>query len=324
MNSSKMTDIFLKARHEVINDQTIELLVKELLENCQQKNLPKLTQQVLVKKLVDEMMRSRPICRPHRGKVLFGVYREIYEQLQQQLINDFLDKLTIKNLPTMEAKSWAISIRNQAIKKILDDTQLKKLGLSAQNYEANSELRQYALAELIEAILWSNRLCHPHREKFLPQFYELIYEEAVIETLTYVCTHIDKYDPERGGRRFMNWVNFRLDKLILEYRRKFNNFKIEQLPSLKDLDNLIQPDEQPLLSEIVRQYIEEDPQKLCQRNHIKNRIDANFQVIALARFAGQSWEEVSQKLDIPIPTLSSFFQRCCNKLAEQFKQDLQN
>jgi DNA-directed RNA polymerase specialized sigma24 family protein len=319
-----MTDIFLTNNYDSSNNQTIEQLIQQLVVSRQQPNVRTSQQQAIVAQIVEEKLRSRPICRPRRGKVLFGVYQEIYEQLKQQLTIDFWEKLETNNLPTREEKQWAISIRNLAIKKVLDDFRLKSLGLAAQKYPVNSELRRYALGELIEAIRWSNRLCHPHKEKFSPQFYELIYEEAVLETLIYVCTHIDKYDPERGDKKFMNWVNFRLDKLVLECRRKFNNIQTQQLPSLKDLDNLVRPQEQPLLSEIVRQYIEEDPKDLCKKIHIKNHAYANFQAIALARFSGKSWEEISQELEIAIPTLSSFFQRCCNKLANQFRQELQN
>ncbi len=322
--NARMTDNFLTVNQDASNNQTIEKLIQQLITICQQINVRQSQQQALVVRIVEEMLRSRPICRPRRGKVLFGIYLETYEQLKQKLTEDLFEKIETNNLPTSEAKQWAISMRNQAMKKVLDDTRLKSLGISAQNYPVNSELRRYALEELIEAIRWSNRLCHPHREKFPPQFYELIYEEAVLETLIYVCTHIDKYDPDRGDKKFMNWVNFRLDKLVLECRRKFDSVKTQQLPSLKDLDNLVKAQEQPSLSEIVRQYIEEDPENLCKKTYIKNHVNANFQTIALARFSGKNWEEISQEFGISIPTLSSFFQRCCNKFATQFKQELQN
>lgn len=315
-----MTDIFVRDSH----NHSIDLLIRELLKSHQQQDFCNSNKQVIIKILVEEMLRSRPICRLYRSGGLFGIYQETYKQLEAQLRDDFSQKLETDNLPTIQVREWAIAIRNQVIKQVLDDSQLKKLGLSVQKYPVNSELRRYALNELIEAIRWSNRLCHPHRSKFSPQFYEIIYEEAVVETLAYVCTHIDQYDPERGEKKFMNWVNFRLDKLMLEYRRKFNDCKITRLPSLKDLDNLVQPEDKPFLSEKIYQYIEEDCHDLYKNTHIKNRADANFQFIALARFSGKDWQEISQKLDISVSTLSSFFQRCCSKFAAHFKKELQS
>jgi hypothetical protein len=315
-----MTDIFLRDS----GDLSIDILVRELLESRQQQNFCNSNKQVIIRILVEEMLRSRPICRLYRNGDLFGVYQEIYARLEAQLKDDFSQNLEADRLPTSQLREWAISIRNQSIKKVLDDSQLKKLGLSVQKYPVNSELRRYALKELIEAIRWSNRLCHPHRAKFVPQFYEIIYEEAVVETLAYVCTHIDRYDPERGEKKFMNWVNFRLDKLMLEYRRKFNDFQIQRLPSLKDLDNLIQPEEKLFLSDKIYQFIEEDCNDIYKTTHIKNYAGANFQFIALSRFSGKSWQEISKEVGVPVSTLSSFFQRCCSKFSAHFKKELQS
>jgi hypothetical protein len=85
----------------------------------------------------------------------------------------------------------------------------------------------------VEAIRLSGKLSHPHRTRFSPQFYDLLYEEAVNKTLMYVCRKIDKYDPERGqDKKFMTWVNFRLDRVIIETSREFKDPKLVDLPSM--------------------------------------------------------------------------------------------
>lgn len=282
-------------------------------------------QQIVLAHLIDEMLRVRPICRPLKGQFVFDIQKEIYEQVRQQLLQEVSQELNSYNPQQTSARMWASTLRDRAFNQVLNDAKLKQLALEAQSHSPDSKLRRYAMRELIEAIKLSGKLCRPHRQKFAPDFYELLYEEAVIETLIYVCQNIDKYDPQRGKeQKFMTWVNFRLDKLVIECRRKFSNFNVKELPSLNDLEKIPQPQESPCLSEKVRQYIEEDPEHLFRQTHIRNRPDANFRAIASARFLGKSWEEIASQLGIAVPTLSSFFQRCCRKFASKFKQELQN
>jgi DNA-directed RNA polymerase specialized sigma24 family protein len=302
-------------------DERLEQLV---IKARQQESYPK-EQQIVLANLVDEILRVRPICRPLKGQLIFEVQQDIYEQVRQQLLQEIGQELNRYNPQQTRARVWASRLRDRAFSQVLDDPQLKQLALEAQRHPSHSELRRYALGELVKAIRLSGKLCHPHRQKFSPDFYELLYEEAVIETLIYVCQNIDKYDPQRGKeQKFMTWVNFRLDKLVIECRRKFNHLNVKELPSLNDLEKIPQPQESPCLSEKVRQYVEEDAEHIFRQTHIRNRPDANFRAIAIARFLGKSWEEIASQLEIAVPTLSSFFQRCCRKFAPKFKQELQN
>ena len=65
-----------------------------------------------------------------------------------------------------------------------------------------------------------------------------------------------------------------------------------------------------------------DPDKMFTTVYIRDRPDANFSNIALAKFSGLSWEQISQQLDIPIPTLSSFYNRWCRRFAPLLKTEL--
>ena len=270
--------------------------------------------------LVNEILRSRKIGRPPIGQPLSGVYRDIYEQLQQQLLHKVGEELNHYNPTRTPVRTWVNTLRTHAFRTVLDDGQLKNLALEAQRHPPHTELRQHALGELIEAIRLSGKLSRPHRARFSSQFYELLYEEAVNKTLIYVCRKIDNYDPERGQvKKFMNWVNFRLDRDILDTSRKFSD-PPGKVPLPPDPFIPFPQNNSPSLFDKVRELIEEDAKNIFNRAHVRNHPEANFQVIALARFSGKSWEEISSEFRISVPTLSSFFQRCCEKFRPEFRK----
>ncbi len=297
-------------------DERLERLVKQAQRETPQTE----GRQLALTQLVDEILRSRKSCRQFGTQPLFGVYREIYEQVRQQLLRDLDGALDNYNSTRIPVRMWVNTLRNQGFRTILDDTQLKKLGIEAQRHPPYTELRQYALGELVEAIRLSGKLGHPHRARFSPQFYNLLYDEAVNKTLSYVCRKIDTYDPERGEQKFMNWVNFRLDRVVIESSREFREPKIMSLPSLAELEEMVQPEEPASLFERVRESLEADVEDIFKQMHIRNRPDANFSAIALARFSGKSWECISEDFGIPLPTLSRFFQRSCEKFRSKFRQ----
>lgn len=281
-------------------------------------------QQAELMRLAEEILRSRRVGRPPRGRSLFGVHQEIYERAKQQLLTNLERELHQYSSQQMTARNWANSMRDRVFLQILDDAQLKRLAIEAQRHPPQTELRQHTLTQLVEAIRLSGQLARPHQFKFSAQFYSLIYEEAVNRTLTYVCRSIDRYDPDRGqNKKFMNWVNFRLDRNILECRQEFNEMNIQELPALTDLEMLPQPEKSASIAEDLREYIEQDIDQVLRNAHIKNRPEANFRAIALARFIDEkSWAEISSELGIAIPTLSSFFQRRCQKFSPLFEQYL--
>lgn len=270
--------------------------------------------------LVALILRSRKIGRAPIGQSLSGIYLQLYQCLYQQLQTELptaLESLSAQSPPLLR---WSQDLLHQATKNALTDDLLKALALEAQSQPAGSAARRHALVQLVEAIRIYGRLARPHRAKFSPQFYDLLYEDALNQTLAYVCRKIDTYDPERGkAHKFMNWVNFRLDKMIIECRRAFGDRDTQSLPNLNDLDRLPQPEPKESLADTVRDYIRDDPEQCFTQAHIRNRPDASFQAIALARFSGQSWDELATHFGIKVPTLSSFFQRCCQKFSSQFQ-----
>lgn len=197
------------------------------------------------------------------------------------------------------------------------DQQLRQLALLAQHYPPLTKQRQLALTHLVQAILRSGKLCHPHRGQFLNR-YEEIYQEARQELLFYICQHIDKYNPERGS--VMAWCNTLLDRRFFkEAIPKVLDKKEIQKITLSDLDNLAAPEEPPILIELLREFIELDPENLFKTEHIKDCPMANFQALALRRILGISWKEIAVEFEIKVSTASSFYYRCLNKFSQKLK-----
>jgi hypothetical protein len=302
--------------------------LKQLVIEAQQHAPQTADRQKVLIQLVDEILRSRKICRPQKGQPLSGVYLEIYQQLQQQLLHNIdqvIDKYNPQRTPIRE---WANTLRDNLFKEVLDDEQLKMLALVAQKHLSNSELRKQALIELVNAIVLSGRLCRPHRGICAENFYELIYEEAVNQTLVYVCQKIDNYKPfnlQTGkAQKFMNWVNFRLDKMVIQAHIDFKERVGKEIPTINDLENIAEPESEVFFSDLLRQCLEEDRNNLFKQEHIRNFPNANFRAIALASISGKTWEEISADFEVKVPTLSSFFRRCCQKFAPLFKEYLES
>ncbi|MEL6439308.1 MAG: hypothetical protein AAFQ80_08665 [Cyanobacteria bacterium J06621_8] len=308
-------------RHELIN---------QLLGEFPLTKSPK-SRQKAINEIAVTILRSRPLCRNFNGNPLTGVYQEIYLQGKEQLIKHLTQYLmaVCSDKPLTEVLKqpeltprYLYSLQTKIFRGILVDSPLKEIGLAAKNYPLNSELRTYALTELIRAINLSGRLCRPHTYKFSPEYYHSLYEEAVTETLGYICLNIDLYDPNRGQGKFMNWVNFRLDKTVLKCHERYYKHARYEISAEQFFVPIQQPVVEADLSQILREYLEQDPEQVFHNTHIRNKPEANFARIALGKFAGDSWEIISQQLDVPIPTLSSFYNRWCRRFAPLLATEL--
>lgn len=310
----------------IISEDTnkMEERLRQLVRSAQRHPPETEEKQKAICELADEILRSRKICRNPKGQPLSGIYLDIYQQLHACLCRELEEKIDTYDSQSQSPREWANLLRDSALKQVLDDTHLKKIALEAQRHPPGSEMRQHALRELVEAIRLSGKLCRPHRSKFSPAFYELAYEEAVNQTLLYVCQKIENYDPNRGKeKKFINWVNFRLDKILLDLQNEFTNTKEDKFPTLADLENLVHYNEpEPSLSEVLKDLIEKDEKNIFKKKYIRDNPAANFQALALAILAGKSWEDISAELGIKETTLRSFFRRCCQNFAPIFREYL--
>jgi DNA-directed RNA polymerase specialized sigma24 family protein len=197
------------------------------------------------------------------------------------------------------------------------DEELKQLAISAQQAPLLSPSRQVALRQLVNGILQSGRLCHPQRGQFTGRYAE-IYDEAVQDLMLYICRNIDKYDPDRAS--VLAWVNVLLERRFFKEAipKVLGQPSIQRL-TLDDLDGLALPPHSPALTEIVRTFIEADPENLFKCEFLTGTPKVNFQTVALRRLAGHSWQEISTEFGVKVGTVSSFYSRCVARFSRQLK-----
>ena len=209
---------------------------------------------------------------------------------------------------------------NDSSRKELD-AQLKDLALLAQRHPQATKERRMALTQLINTIWLSGKLCRPYSGQF-QLLYQDIYDEAVQNLFFYLCQNdnINKYNPERG--EVMTWVNMLLTK----------RFFPEAIPKIVGQENEINLENshmeniassEPIsLFEQVRQCIESDPDKIFIKEHIKGHPEANFQAIAIRRYSGVAWKDISAEWGIGITSLHNFYQRCVIRFAPHIREYL--
>lgn len=211
------------------------------------------------------------------------------------------------------------------------DSHLQQLAIAAQQQPKRSVARQRALAALINALLRSRKLCRPRRGQFRG-IYEDIYAEALQRLFSFICERIDDYSPQKG--EVLQWTNFLLSRrffieasrehLPAVYKgmdaRNVKRLTLEQLDRNNPVD--LNPQLTPLLSQEVKSCLAEDPEGLFQQAHVADNPAASFQHIAISRIEGHSWKDLSAELDIPVPTLSSFYRRCLARFASKLKEYL--
>ena len=208
------------------------------------------------------------------------------------------------------------------------DNHLRQLAIAAQRKPKGSAARRQALTELVSTLLNSRKLCRPRRGQFR-LLYEDIYAEALQRLFSFVCDRIDDYSPQKG--EVLQWVNFLLSRrFFVEASRDYlptvykgmDARSVKRL-SLEHLDQShpseLNPQIIPSLSQEVKACLEEDPENLFRRACVANYPTANFQHIAVSRLEGYSWQDLSTELDIPVPTLSSFYRRCLVRFAPKLK-----
>lgn len=201
------------------------------------------------------------------------------------------------------------------------DSYLLQLAMRAQRHPEHSQERQIALTKLIDSIVrFGNLWCPPSH--FLSNVQD-IYNEARQELFLYVCQNIDKYEPERGT--VMAWVNVLLERRFFRdtIRKNYQNAYVKKM-TISDLDNLASPEEPKDLTEIVKQCIESDPEDIFKNEHIEKCPQATFQALAMLRFSGKSWKEISAEFEMKIPTVSSFYYRCVKKFSPKLKEYCDN
>ena len=197
------------------------------------------------------------------------------------------------------------------------EERLLELAIAAQGQPPRSLQRQRTLNQLVEEILHSGQLCYPYKGRFPPDLYEEIYEEAVQQLWIYICHNIDKFNPARAS--VFAWVN-----TLFERRFFRDEIKVVRRRSKEILmeDNFGKSEENPLLSELVRKAIEDDPENVFATTHIRGEPRANWRFIALQRLDGKTWKEIALELNRPLNTVREWYFRNLPAIAAKIKQYL--
>jgi len=212
----------------------------------------------------------------------------------------------------------------------MGDEQLRQLALNIQNAPPQSVDRQENLNLLVNNILKSGKLGHPHAGKYPHGIYQDLYNEALQKTLLKICTKIDQYNPVHP---VMAWVNFVLSKTFIDVEKDLQRRGITFLPqamkndmtilSLDDLNAPVPDQYLPTEVERLRQFLKDDPEGCLKQEHLQNHSKITFQQIALAKYVDDlTWESLSERFNIPLPTLHSFFNRRLQKLMPYFRKYL--
>ncbi|NEP54019.1 MAG: hypothetical protein F6K65_36600 [Moorea sp. SIO3C2] len=193
-------------------------LIRHMVIKIQQYNGSNQQRNQALAELVEQILRTRKVCRPRPGHPLSGIYLEIYQTVQEQLNHEIEEDIDSPYLhPYLKMTSdqeWA-SWRDSVFKKVLDEGRLQQLALEAQRHQPHTPERFYALTELLNAIKLSGKLCH--RGKFSPS----VYDDAVNRTLYYVYQNLNHYNRAKG--KFLAWVNYRLDKMLQKAQQDLND-----------------------------------------------------------------------------------------------------
>ncbi|EAW36444.1 hypothetical protein [Lyngbya sp. PCC 8106] len=208
----------------------------------------------------------------------------------------------------------------------MNEQQLQALALEVQQHPIDTTARRIIVSKLIDTIYRSRQLTRPYQGQF-QGVYEDIYQEAVQNLFLYICKNIDKYDPQRG--KFMTWVNMLLSRrffreAIPKVIGTANEINLESsiLENLEDLATKEREDEDDYIRTFqkIRRYIEIDPKGIFRQAYIKKYPEVNFREIAMKRWSGVSWKDISDDFNIPVATLSNFYQRNL----EKFRQELRD
>ncbi len=207
------------------------------------------------------------------------------------------------------------------------DEQLRCLVAQACGHPPGSPQRQKLLTQIIRSTskkLW--RESTPY------------YQDALQQTWLYFCRNVcegltgQKYDPTYGS--VITWLNAYLkrrlqDFYLNQHREQATTvpIKVHQFGSggnseiIDPVDNLPASPQVPPILENLEMWVKKDSDGELRSTHIKGHPNVNCQVLILKRLPPEvSWKELSEAFGLPIPTLSSFYQRQCLPRLRKFAE----
>ncbi|MGC9505160.1 sigma factor [Baaleninema sp.] len=176
---------------------------------------------------------------------------------------------------------------------------------------------QQGMTKILRLVLKSGKLWRDNHP---------VYEDVLQETCLYLCQNLcSKYDPQRS--QLLTWLNFYLKQRLKDaYRdrqkqqqREVSTFCKKDGETAEIWDFLAaKPDVPPILSELYR-WVETDASGELRQLHLKHRPDITVQVLLLRRLPPEtSWKDLSAEFNVPISSLSSFYERHCRPRLRKF------
>ena len=201
------------------------------------------------------------------------------------------------------------------------EEQLLKLIAETCKHSPKSVERRKGFTQIIRLIQKSGKLW---------QESTLDYEDAWQHTMTFLylnlceATTAAQYDPDKAS--IITWLNFYLKGRLKDYHRKhqqqqqrYISTDIPLCENLNLLDTLEAPPDIPPILEEVRHWAQTDATGELRSSHVRGRPDITCQLLILSRLPPETnWEQLANELGVPVPTLSSFYERNCRKFLRNF------
>jgi hypothetical protein len=194
--------------------------------------------------------------------------------------------------------------------KIALNKEISQLLAEAKRHELGTVKRQQILTQIVHRIVNSGMLYKNNTVN---------YEDALQQTLLHLCCNIcEAYDPTRGS--IITWLNTYLKWRLYDLNYKPSTiYQSSQI--INFLDQRVAPPDIPPILENTRIWAETDEEGELSQTHIHKRPDVNVRVLILSRLPAEvSWRKLSTQFELPVSTLSSFYQRQCLPRLRRFAQ----
>lgn len=214
-----------------------------------------------------------------------------------------------------------------ASSEIFLEQRLSCLVAKACNHQAGSAERQKTLTQIIRLIqnkLWKENTPY--------------YQDALQQTWLYFCQNIGEGNTRKSDDYNHSSTVIGLNLYLRQRLRDFYiNTEKEELTkdsmpgkyldsgepnqTVDSVENIpAKPNGSPLLEE-VKQWVETDPEGELRCLHITERPEVTCQVLILRRLPPEdSWQTLAAEFNLPISTLSSFYQHQCLPCLRKFSE----
>lgn len=177
----------------------------------------------------------------------------------------------------------------------------------------DSIARKKAITRIIAAMQRSGKIWRGYGSD------NAFYEDALHETWLWFVKHLDEFDPEKGT--VLAWFNTHMKYRLIDARIQWEKEQRKRLSPqfingewIDPLDIIPDKPDPPPMLDAVMSWMESNQTEL-RRIHLRDRPEINCYLVILHRLpvpkTYRKWEQLSREVRVPVPTLSSFYQKHC-------------